>query len=99
MCDRMCMCVDLNQCPHLPPRPHLTQVLTKADPAEAMVKSVLHPTEKQAAHMARKGHRFFRATLSKSVSGGGIWLVQADVEIPGGIYVGFRVGVSVFVIV
>jgi hypothetical protein len=44
----------------------------------AMVKTVLHPTEKQAAQWARKGHRYFQATLTKA-SKTGTWLVQACV--------------------
>ena len=56
-----------------------------AKPAELVVKGVLHPTEKHAAQMARKGHRFFRAKLSKTVSGSSApWIVQAEVELAGG---------------
>ena len=58
------------------------EVAAAADPVP---KSVLHSTEKQAAQVARRGHRFFRATLSKSLpAGGGTWLVQADVEVAAG---------------
>ena len=49
------------------------EVAAAADPVP---KSVLHSTEKQAAQVARRGHRFFRTTLSKSLpAGGGTWLV------------------------
>ena len=51
---------------------------------EAASKRMLHPTEKHAAQMARKGHRFFRACLSKTTAGAGTWLVQAEVELAGG---------------
>lgn len=60
------------------------EVLALADPPEPASKSMLHPTEKHAAQMARKGHRFFRATLSKTVAGVGTWMVQAEVELAGG---------------
>jgi hypothetical protein len=60
------------------------EVLVKADAPEPVPKSVIHPTEKHASELARKGHRFFRATISKTVAAGSTWLVQADVEVAAG---------------
>jgi len=61
------------------------EVLSKVEPTEPATKNVIHATQKHAAQMARKGHRFFRATLSKTLpAAAGTWLVQADVEMPGG---------------
>ena len=61
------------------------EVSARLDRAEPVVKSVLHPTEKHATQMARKGHRFFRARLSKTVSGSSSpWIVQAEIELAGG---------------
>ena len=63
------------------------EVSIRADALEppGAPKSMLHPTEKHAAQMARKGHRFFRVTLSKALGGGGgTWVVQAEVEVAGG---------------